>query len=161
MHNHGFINLRFNVVLFPLSLCPSSSTLMVFRLRFRLSDSRNILSMLSLRFLASCSALSLSSRSTWVSLGGGCSATANGSDEERRLGADCCAALFMMEHYRESTEEYKVYKEIVSPRHGRSQWTLLFKKMRVSCGNSIRTDETKPGTPSEKLDTGEKRCPVR
>ena len=31
--------------------------------------------------------------------------------------------------------------------------------MRVSCGNSIRTDKTKPGTPAEKLDTGEKRCP--
>lgn len=99
MHGHGNIDLRFKVVLFPLSLCPSSKTLIVFRLRFRLSDSRSILSILSLRFLASCSALSLFSRSSWVSLGGGWSATVSGSDVERRLGVGCCAVLFMMEYY--------------------------------------------------------------
>ena len=54
---------RLRVVLLPLSDWPSRRTLMVFFLRFRRSASRSILSILSLRFLASCSWRSLPSRS--------------------------------------------------------------------------------------------------
>lgn len=93
---------RLSVVLFPLSLWPSKRILTALRLRLRRSASRSILSMLSLRFLASCSLRRRPSRSAGDSSGGGWRATESGSDIERRLPEGGCMVLFMMEHRKEA-----------------------------------------------------------
>lgn len=110
---------RFKVVLFPLSLWPSSRTLTTFRLRFRLSVSRSILSILSLRFFASCSARSLSSRSSWDSFGLGWRATERGSDIERRRPEGGCMFLFMMEHWKGVPRSSTRFTRKESPTAGR------------------------------------------
>ncbi len=65
----------------------------------------------------------------------------------------------MTEHSKEDVlcGEYKVYKEMPRDTGASAASTLLFKKnVKVSCGNWMRRYEHGPGTPFEKLDTGEK-----
>lgn len=130
---------------------------MVFFLRFRRSVSRSILSMLSLRFLASCSACSLPSRSVWDSFAGGWRATARGSDIERRRPEGVCMVPFMMGH---SKEHYAAVQGLLgkNPRRRASWVALLY--MHTGSAVDIRK-ETESGTPFEKLAAGVKCSSVR
>lgn len=77
-------DLRFSVVLFPLSLCPRSNILISGLALFSFFSARSISSILSLTCLASDSAANLISRSAGLSFGGGKSAARSGSERDRR-----------------------------------------------------------------------------